>query len=85
MSIEKDLIKKFMNEGSSNKYYVCRRPFNVGMGAWIWTVKPKTIFKIDKDGFWWEYNFQIEKYTPMYAYNGAKIQFNLSNYGAVAP
>lgn len=48
MTTERDLIRKFRNEDNYARYYVCHAPFRVGMGAWSWGVKPKTIFKIDE-------------------------------------
>lgn len=81
MSVERSLLRKFTSEASYDSYYVCHTPFRVGMGAWSWSVKVNTIFKIDQNEKWWIYNREADKFVPKYAYNGAEIQFELSNYG----
>lgn len=86
MSEERNLIRKFTdgsakNEASMEEYYVCHTPFRVGMGAWSWRVKVNDVYKIDGNEKWWFFNREADKFVPVYAYNGANVQFNLKYYG----
>ena len=76
------VLTKLQNSATQDTYYVCHTPFSARSGgAWSWSVKPNTIFKITPAGDWYVYNLQLDKFVPKYAYNGDDKTFNLKNFG----